>query len=55
MVICDIVVTKIQSNDYQWELINKNHDTMYHVGERLKPYIKIENRTNTRQYIGNPI
>lgn len=26
----------------------KNHDTMYHVGERLPPYIKIGNRTNTR-------
>ena len=27
---------------------------MYHVGECLPPYIVIGNRTNTRQYIGNP-
>ena len=27
----------------------KNYDTMYHIGESLPPYIKIENRTNTRK------
>lgn len=33
----------------------ENYDTMYHIGERLPPYIVIVNRTNTRQYIDNHI